>query len=143
MKYGLPPFCLSVWQGVFLDFFRFFLNFDLVLQTHIKLCVTEPDIPEKKICPKNWENGSKKGQKQCFLNLLKKIVNHFYWIRSMMKIPIIGCVPAQIPYLGINLFLKYRPKYSQPIRFQDFLINRISRTISEIAWYFECWYKFT
>ena len=59
-----------------LEFFRyFFLNFGLVLQTHIRLSVTEPDIPEKKIYSKNWENGPK-----TVLNLLKKIVIDFYWI---------------------------------------------------------------
>ena len=41
---------------------------------------------------------------------------------------IICCVPAQIPYLGKLLFLRYRPKCSQPIRLQDFLINCIPRS---------------
>ena len=41
-----------------------------------------------------------------------------------MEIYIICCVPAQIPYLGKVLFLRYRPKCSQPIRLQNFLINK-------------------
>ena len=59
-----------------------------------------------------------------FLIYWKKI----YWIWPAMKIYIICCVPAQIPYLGKFWFLRYRPKFSQPIRQQDFLINHISRT---------------
>ena len=44
----------------------------MVLETHMKLCVTEPDFSEKKkFGPKNWENRPKMGQKQDFLNLLK------------------------------------------------------------------------
>ena len=70
----------------------------------------------------------KMGQKQGFLNILKNFVINFYWICSIMKIYIICCVPAQIPYLGKFLFLRYGPKCSQPIRLQDFLINHISRT---------------
>ena len=38
----------------------------------------------------------------------------------MMKIYIICCVPGEISFLGKFLFLKYRPKCSQPIRLQDF-----------------------
>ena len=45
-----------------------------------------------------------------------------------MKIYIICCVPAQIPYLGKFWFIRYLPQCSHPIRLQDFLINHISRT---------------
>ena len=50
----------------------------MVLETHMKFCVTEPDFPEKKFLPQNWENGPKMGQKQDFLNLLKNLVINFY-----------------------------------------------------------------
>ena len=63
-----------------------------------------------------------------FLNILKNVVINFYRICSIMKIYIICCVPAQIPYLGKLLFLRHWPKCSQTIRFQDSLINHISRT---------------
>ena len=36
-------------------------------------------------------------------------------------------MPAQVPYLGKILFLRYRPKCSQPIRLQDFQMNYFSR----------------
>ena len=91
----------------------------MVLETHMKLCVTEPDFLEKGFCPKNWGNGLKVSQKQGFLNLLKNVVINFYWICSLMKIYIVFCVPAQMPYLGTFLFLRYGPEYSQPIRLQD------------------------
>ena len=45
-----------------------------------------------------------------------------------MIISIICCFRPQIPYLRKFLFLTYGPKYSQPIKLQDFLINHISRT---------------
>ena len=50
----------------------------MVLETHMKLCVTEPDFPEKCFFPKKWENGPKVGQKQGFLNLLKNFAINFY-----------------------------------------------------------------
>ena len=79
-------------------------------------------------CPQNWENGPKMGQKQGFLNLLEYFDINFYWIWSIMKIYIIYFVPAQIPYFGKFLILRYGPRCSQPVRLQDFLINHISRT---------------
>ena len=94
----------------------------MVLQTYMKLCMTTTYFAKKKFWP------TKLSQKQDFLNLLKYLVINFYWICSIMKIYIICCVPAQIPYLGKFLFLRYGPKCSQPIRLQDFLINHISRT---------------
>ena len=100
-----------------------------MIETHIKLRVWQSRIFQKKMfCHKNWENGPKMGQKQGFLDILKNFVVNFYWICSIMKIYIIYCVPAQIPYLGKFWFLRYGPKWSQPIRLQDFLINHISRT---------------
>ena len=95
----------------------FFLNFGMVvLETHIKLYVTEPDFLEKICCPKNQENEPKMGQKQVFLNLFKHFLINFYWICAIMKIYIISCVSAEIPYLGKFWFLRYRPNFSKPIR---------------------------
>ena len=86
----------------------------MVLESHVKLCVTESDFLRKKFCPKNWENVPKIGQKQGLFNLLENVVISFYWIY------IIYCVPAQTPYLVELLFLRYGPKCSQPIRLEDF-----------------------
>ena len=41
----------------------------MVLETHMKLCVTDPGFPEKKFCPQNWENGTKTG----FFGFIEKI----------------------------------------------------------------------
>ena len=30
----------------------------MVPETHMKLCMAEPDFLEKIFCPKNWENGT-------------------------------------------------------------------------------------
>ena len=56
------------------------------------------------------------------------MVNNIHWNCSIMKIYIICCVPAQILCLGKILFLRYKPKWSQPVRFQDFLNQHFSRT---------------
>ena len=51
-----------------------------------------------------------------------------------MKMCIIYSVPAQIPYLGKFLFLRYRLKCFQAIRLQHFLINQLSlEPINEIV----------
>ena len=83
---------------------------------------------KKIFCPKNWKNEPKMDQKKGFLSLLESLVINFYWIWSIIKIYIIFCVPAQIPYLRNFLLLRYGSKCSQPIRLQNFLINHISRT---------------
>ena len=95
----------------------------MVLETFMILCMTEQDILKKR-----FMLGVKIGQREAFLNLKKNLVINFHWSCSIMKIYIICYVPAQIPYLGKILFLRYRPKCSQPIRLQDFLINYFSRT---------------
>ena len=82
---------------------------------------------KKSFCPKNWKMRQKWAKNRFSLNILKNFVINFYWICSIMKIYIICCVPAQIPYLGKFLFLRYGPKCSQPIRLRDFLISHISR----------------
>ena len=43
----------------------------MVLEIHMKLCVTESDFLEKIFCPQNLENEPKMGQKQGFLSILK------------------------------------------------------------------------
>ena len=37
----------------------------MVLETHMNLCMTEPDFPEKRFWPQNWENRHKIGQSDC------------------------------------------------------------------------------
>ena len=38
----------------------------MVLETDVKLCMTELDFPEKIFYSKNWENGPKMSQKHGF-----------------------------------------------------------------------------
>ena len=102
----------------------------MVLEIHMKLCVTEPDFPENFVYPQNRENGQKRGQKR-FFEFIENFLNftiNLYWIRSITKTCIFCSVPAQIPFLRKFWFLRYGPKCSQPIRLQEFLINHISRT---------------
>ena len=111
VKQSLPVFH-SVCPGVFLS------------------CAWQPIFLGKNILPQKFGKWTKNGQYMFFFNLLKSLVINLYWIFSTMKI---CCVPAQIPYLGKILFLRrdvlfqhFVPKYSQPIRLQDFLISHIS-----------------
>ena len=60
----------------------------MVLETHMKLSVAEPDFVGNFFCPKIGEMG----QKQDFFNLLENLVINFYWIWYIMEIYIIFCV---------------------------------------------------
>ena len=63
----------SACPSVFLELYHyFFLNFGVVLETHLKLSVTEPDFPENFFCPQKW------AKKQGFLNLLSNFVIIFF-----------------------------------------------------------------
>ena len=44
----------------------------MVLETQMKLCVTEQDFPGKFLLLQNWENGLKTGQKQGFFEFIGK-----------------------------------------------------------------------
>ena len=83
-------------------------------------CAWQNWIFWKKNLPQKLGKWTKNGPVKGFLNLLKKLDINFYWTYSIMKICIICCVPAQIPYLGKFLLPRYEPKRSQPIRWQDF-----------------------
>ena len=140
------PFCPSIRPSAQAFFWNciisFFLKFGMVLETH-EIARDRAGFYEKKFffapkLRKKAQNGSKTG----VFNLFKNLVINFYWIWSIMEIYIIWCVPAQIPYLGKFLFLRYRPKCSHPIRLQDFLINHISRTNQWYNLFFACWYNF-
>ena len=85
-------------------------------------------FPEKIFLPKkNGKMDQKWAKNRFFFNIMKNFVINFYWIYFIIKTYIICCVPANIPCLGKFLFLRYGPKYSQPIRLQDSLINYIFR----------------
>ena len=69
MGSACPSVFLSFCPGVFLELYHsFFLKFGMVLETHMKLCVTEPD----------WEKRPKISEKQNFFNLLENLVISFY-----------------------------------------------------------------
>ena len=100
-------------QGVFLEFdHEISLNFAMVLETSMKLCMTARFFG-KTFAPEIGEIGKKKG----FFNL-KKLVTIF--TNLFCNENIIFFVLAQIQYLGKILFLRFRPKCSQPIRSHGF-----------------------
>ena len=82
----------------------------MVIDTHIKVCVTKPNFTEKDFL---HPQIGKIGQKEAFRNLLKNLVINFYRICSIMKIYIICCVPEQIFFFR-----------DEEIRLQDFSIRQ-------------------
>ena len=121
LKSILPSIRALVYPEIFLELDHyFFLSFCMVLETHGKLCLTELDIFGKEVfAPKIGKMGLKYAKNSFFLELLKNVVINLYWICSIMKINIIYCVLAQIPYLGKILFLRCGSKCFQPIWLQD------------------------
>ena len=95
----------------FLGIVLFFLNFGMVLETHMT-CATESDFSEKIFLPQNWENG----WKTRFIELLKSLVFNFNWTRSILK--------------NYTLCFCTNPTYWKmfSVRLQNFLMNHISRT---------------
>ena len=95
----------------------------MVLETNMKLCVTESDFLEEFFLPKDWENGPK----TCFFLVNWKIWSfllnlfyneHLYWLLCSCTNTIFGKI--FVPEIWA--------KCSQPITLQNFLINYISRT---------------
>ena len=73
MKYDLS-ILLSVLPSVQELYHYFFLNFGMMLGTHVKWCVTAEFSRKIIFAPKI----GKMGQKQDFLNILKNFVINFY-----------------------------------------------------------------
>ena len=74
MKWSVRPSVRpSVCPGVFLELYHwFFLNFGMMLETHMKFCVTEPDFLEKIFLPKTLGKWVKNGPKTGFFEYIEK-----------------------------------------------------------------------
>ena len=85
----------------------------MMLESHMKLCVTEPDFPEKNFLPpkigKMDKNGPKTGffeytEKFCQLFLLNLFYNEtFYYLLCFCKNPIFGKILVPEIYIGQNV----------------------------------------
>ena len=85
----------------------------MVLENPVKLSI--PDFLGKLFLPPEiGKIGQKEAKNRGFFNLKENLGINFPLICSVMKIYIICCVLVQIFYLGKMLFLRYRPKSSQP-----------------------------
>lgn len=83
----------------------------------MKLLMAELDLlRQKNVCPSNSENEPKNVQK---MTLLKNLVIKFLSVLSIIKVYPNCYIPAKVPYLEKMWFLRYGPKCSEPIRFQD------------------------
>ena len=83
----------------------------MVLETHIKLYMTDQIFQKKEFAPKIGKMDQKWAKNMVFW-IYWKLFN-FYWIYSIMKIYIICLIPAQIPYLEKFCFMRYWPKCSK------------------------------
>ena len=62
-----PSVCPGISLSVhFHCIISFFLNFGMILETHLRLCLAEQDIPEKNFLPPKLGKRTKNGQKQGF-----------------------------------------------------------------------------
>ena len=105
--------------------FSFFRELNMVLGTHVVLCMTEPDFFKKMFYPQNWENRPSPG----FFEWIQKFI---FFLSSLFFISVIdndslyycnSCMLEHVSYLGRFWFLRYGPKCSWQIRLQDFSIN--------------------
>ena len=119
-----------------------FLKLSIMLEAHVLLCVTEPDFLVKIPLPKKWGKWAKNRQKWGFFNLLENLVIIFFWIWSVMKIYIICCIPAKIPYLGKTFFLRYEPNSFRQSDYRIFKSTISLRRSDEEVWFSACWYRF-
>ena len=105
-----PSFCLSVrFLGIASLVFSKFCN---DARNSCEVVRDTTGFSRKIFFPQKLGKWTKMGQKQGLLNILKNFVINFYWVFSIIKIYIICCFPAQIPYLEKFWFLRYGPKYS-------------------------------
>ena len=122
-SYKLGSLRPSICLGIFFELYHcFFLNFGMVLKTHMRLYVIGPDflgffffVLFFFFTPKIGKNGPKTR----FFEFIEKF-GHQFLLNLFYNENIICRVPAQIPYLGKFLFLGYGPKCSQPIRLHNF-----------------------
>ena len=98
----------------------------MVLESNLKLCVTESSFLEKFFSPQKLGKLTQNGPKTGIFQFIGKFGHQFLLNLIYMKF-IIFAVFLHKSHIWEN-FCSYGPKCSQPIRLQDFLINRISRT---------------
>ena len=119
----------------------------MVFGTHVVLCMRARFL-KKMFCLQNGENRPSLeffeciGKFSCFFLVLYFFISlvyneSLYYCNS--------CILEQISYLGKFWFLRYGPKYSWPIRLQDFSINcrtlklAVShKKINETNWFLVC-----
>ena len=74
-----PSFCLSFYLSRHLlgIVSLVFCNFGMVLETHLKLCVTDPDFLEKLFLPKKLGKWTRNGPKARFFEFIAKFGHQF------------------------------------------------------------------
>ena len=94
-----------------------FLNFGMILETHVKLCVTDGFFFWK---IGKWGNGPKLEEYKVFWIYWKICPLICYKFVLTWKFTLFANAPVQILYLRKICFLRYGPKLSDPIKLQDF-----------------------
>ena len=114
------------------------LNFDMMVESLMKLFVTEREFCEKLFLPKKLGGLANNG----FLNLKKNLVISFHWICIAMIFYFVCCVLAQILYLEKVLFLRYRENALSQSDCRIFKSTIYPEQIDLTVSFFACWCKF-
>ena len=135
--------CSAVCPGVFLELGHYIsLNFDMVLETLMKLCDSVGCFRKTFFAQKFWEMGKKIDQEyQGFFHFFFKLVINIHRICSIVKVYIICCVSAKILYLEKPCFW-YEGQMLSAKQIAWFLNQLfLEKQIDEAASFFACWYK--
>ena len=114
------------------------LNFDMMVESLMKLFVTEREFCEKLFLSKKLGELANNG----FLNLKKNLVISFHWICIAMIFYFVCCVLAQILYLEKVLFLRYRENALSQSDCRIFKSTIYPEQIDLTVSFFACWCKF-
>ena len=100
----------------------------MVLENCVKLCLTEPDFPEKVFLLQKLGKWTKNRPKTWLFQFIENF-GHYFLLNLFYNEDIYYLLcPCTDPIIGETFFLRNGPKCCQPIRLLDFFINHISRT---------------
>ena len=108
----------------------------MVLEAHMKLCMTEPDFPEIFFCSQNWENGPK----TWFFGFIEKLIFTEFALWWKFILFAVFLYKSHIWENSGSWDMGQNVLSQSDCRFfnQPYLQNK-----SIIAWFFAYWYKFT
>ena len=120
----LPSILQPAWAFSWNHTYKFFLNFGMVPETHLKLCVTKLDFLKKKFWSQSLWKRTKIWAKFEFIG--KFII--FYWICSIMNLWNYVLCSCKNPVFEKIFIPEMWVKIFSVNQIAGFFINHISRT---------------